>query len=65
MDIEAEIAAQLTPEDRLIAHCRAFISAQQISCAETIYQMDKVIENAYEFIEGVCDIVGYVENDDV
>lgn len=36
-----------------------FISKQNISCAEAIYQTDKVIINAYEFIEQLCDIVGY------
>ena len=44
--------------------CRAFVSAQRIYCAETIAQTDRVIENAYEFIEQVCDIVGYEASDD-
>lgn len=48
-------------KDRLLAHCRAFIEAQNITCAETVHQTDRVIENAYEFIEGICDIVGYKE----
>ena len=39
--------------------CREFIAAQRITCPETIYQTDRVIENAYEFIEGVCERVGY------
>ncbi len=43
---------------------RAFIDAQNITCAETIYQTDRVIENAYEFLERLCDIVGYKESDD-
>lgn len=41
--------------------CAQFIEAQNISCAESVYQTDRVIENAYEFIEQVCDIVGYVD----
>lgn len=43
-------------------HCKAFIEKQKITCPEAIYQSDRVIENAYEFIEGVCDIVGYLES---
>jgi len=43
----------------LFALCRNFILDQRIRCAETIYQADRVIENAYTFIENVCDVVGY------
>jgi hypothetical protein len=43
--------------------CIQFIEAQSIGCPETIYQTDWVIENAYGFIEDVCDIVGY-QNDE-
>ena len=45
----------------LIAHCKKFITDQGIDCAETIYQTDWVIENAYEFIQEICEIVGYKE----
>lgn len=45
-------------------HCRSFVTKEEISCAESVYQMDNVIQNAYEFIEGVCDIVGYHEGSD-
>lgn len=41
-----------------------FIEAQEISCAETIYQTDRVIINAYEFIESLVEIVGYKEYED-
>lgn len=44
--------------------CRDFVAKQRISCPETIYQCDWVIENAYEFIEGVCERVGYREPDE-
>lgn len=44
--------------------CKRFVSEQNIHCAETIYQSDRVIENAYEFIEHICNIVGYVELED-
>jgi len=44
-----------------------FVDEQDIHCAETIYQCDGVIENAYTFIEDVCKIAGYkeVEDEDV
>lgn len=41
-----------------------FIEEQEISCAETIYQTDRVIVNAYEFIESLVEIVGYKEYED-
>lgn len=41
-----------------------FIKEQEIGCAETIYQTDWVIENAYEFVEAVCDVVGYLPLED-
>jgi len=53
----------MEPDD-LEEYCRLFIERMGISCAETIYQTDRVIENAYEFIEGICDRVGYQESHD-
>jgi len=44
--------------------CKQFIEDQRIRCSESVYQTDRVITNAYEFIEGVCDIVGYYEDED-
>ena len=52
----------MTKEQELFERCKKFVEEQNIFCAETIYQSDRVIENAYEFIEDICDIVGY--NDD-
>jgi hypothetical protein len=49
---------------KLEALCKDFVKAQHIRSAESIYQMDNVIENAYEFIQGVCDIVGYFDDDE-
>ncbi len=43
--------------------CDKFINDQRISCAETVYQSDRVIENAYQLIEDICDIVGYAKDD--
>ena len=39
--------------------CNGYVQEQKISCAESVYQSDRVILNAYEFIENVCDVVGY------
>lgn len=44
--------------------CKEFIKAMRISCSETIYQTDRVIENAQEFIEEVCEKVGYYKDED-
>lgn len=41
-----------------------FIEDQNITCAETIYQSDSVIENAYELIEKLCNVAGYTKYDD-
>lgn len=51
-------------KDKLLAHCKAFIAKQEITCAETVSQSDHVIENAYSFIEGICEIVGYAPGGD-
>ena len=40
-------------------YCQEFIKDTQISCADAIYQSERVIENATSFIERVCEIVGY------
>ena len=58
------IHAQLKQAQDLIAHCERFVRDQHISCVETVYQTDRVIVNAYQFIAGVCDIVGYYEDPD-
>jgi hypothetical protein len=49
----------------LISLCKKFIKDNKISCEECIHQTDWVIENAYEFIERICDIVGYYEEEHV
>lgn len=48
----------------LMDFCRTFITEQAITCAETVYQVDRVVSNACEFIEGVCEIVGYAPKED-
>ena len=59
-----QIHNQLAQAQQLHKVCEKFIEDQRIHCAETVYQTDRVIENAYEFIEGVCDIVGYYDDPD-
>lgn len=44
--------------------CKKFVKDQNIHCAETVHQSDRVIENAYVFIEQLCNIVGYYEEDE-
>lgn len=44
--------------------CQKFITDQTISCPEAICQCDRVMENAYDFIEAICGIVGYYERED-
>ena len=41
-----------------------FMKEQRITCEETIYQCDWVIDNAYEFIAKLCGIVGYPGDED-
>jgi hypothetical protein len=44
--------------------CLKFIIQNKIYCPETIYQGDRVIDNAYGLIKNICDIVGYEEYDE-
>ena len=50
-------------EQQLSEIVKQFVAQNQISCAETIYQTDSVIASAYEFIEKLCDVVGYHQED--
>jgi hypothetical protein len=45
--------------DALLRVCLDFIQEHQINCPEAIYQSDRVILNSQEFIEKICDVVGY------
>ena len=54
----------MTQEEQLLNECKKFIKDQQITCADTIYQSDRIIENAYEFIERICNIVGFEHYED-
>jgi hypothetical protein len=61
---EIQKGRKMSKEKQLMALCKKFIDEQDIHCGETIYQSDRVIENAYSFIEDVCNIVGYKDIDD-
>lgn len=54
----------MSMEEKLLTHCREFFAKQRISCSETVYQSDRVIENAYEFIDGIGSIIGYWKDPD-
>lgn len=49
---------------RLVALCEKFITDNEITCSEAVYQTDRVIENAYDFIAGICEIVGYHKSEE-
>lgn len=54
----------MTKESQLTKIVEQFIADQRIYCPETIYQTDRVIINAYEFIEELCNVVGYLKDDE-
>lgn len=49
--------------DELFDLCKKFIDEQDIYSAETVHQSDEIILNALDFIEKICDIVGYVDRE--
>ena len=49
---------------KLYSLCKKFIEDNEITCSETIYQTDRVAQNALEFIEQVCENVGFSYSDD-
>lgn len=51
-------------ESKISREVEEFIDVNDIYCHETIYQSDNVIQNAYEFIERLCDIVGYKKDEE-
>lgn len=44
-------------EEELLARVKKFMMDNKVSCEETIYQCDWVIENAYEFIADLYNII--------
>jgi hypothetical protein len=41
-----------------------FIEQHKITCGETIFQSDPVIEDSLELIYSLCEVVGYCEADE-
>jgi hypothetical protein len=41
-----------------------FVDDHHISCPESVAQNDEVIENAYDLIESLSEVVGYYEYPD-
>ena len=54
----------MNKQEQLWALCEKFIKDQTVSCPESICQCDRVMENAYDFIEDICDLVGYHKYED-
>jgi hypothetical protein len=48
-------------KERVFNLCKNFIIEQRIYCGETIYQSDSIIENSYNFIEDLCEVIGYYQ----
>ena len=46
-------------KDELMNLCRRFIDENEISCAEAVHQMECVSNNSLEFIEDICELIGY------
>jgi len=51
-------------KDQLFALCEKFIEDNSITCEETVYQVDRVITNAYDLLSDICEIVGYTTYED-
>lgn len=47
----------------LVKLCQKFVIDNKIRCAESISQMDHVIANAYDFLEAICEVIGYYDDD--
>lgn len=54
-DLQDELGAAV----KLYIEVRKFMQENNITREETIYQNDRVIANAYDFIGRLCEIVGY------
>jgi len=50
-------------KDKLFFLVEKFIKDHEISCGEAIYQSDFIIEDCYDLVESMCDIVGYYNED--
>lgn len=46
---------------KLWEYVEKFVSDNEVSCEESVYQMDSIQENALEFTADCCSIVGFHE----
>ncbi|MCB1712913.1 MAG: hypothetical protein KDH96_10660 [Candidatus Riesia sp.] len=44
---------------KVIQLLEEFIDKQNITCSETIYQTDRVVENVLPLLEDLCNEIGY------
>jgi len=49
--------------EKVLQIVESFVKDQQIHCPEVIYQSDRVIMNAYEFIDELVSIAGFLPDD--
>lgn len=49
-------------KERLLLLCEKYIKDHQISESSCIGQNDDIIIDAYDFIDDICEIVGYYKN---
>lgn len=55
----------MTKQQQLYDLWMEFMETQNITCAEAIYQMDDIIDQAYDMIEQTADIIGYAVDDTI
>lgn len=51
------------PNARVAQAVKNWVQKYQPSCAESIYQVDRIQEGLHELAEQVCDIVGYYKEE--
>lgn len=44
--------------------CLDFVNKHRITCPESIYQVDSIIVDSTTLVEEICNVVGYVTDDD-
>lgn len=61
-DLKLKSVTEIDKRNQLFDLCKKYCDDHEISCAEMIYDTDDIITDAYEFIEKICDIVGYYKH---
>lgn len=41
--------------------CKKFVEENQITCSDDVEKLDGVLDSVPEFLQAVCDLVGYYE----